>query len=131
MGPLRVFPGRLSVSRTFGDVEAKLTKYGGNPKVVVAIPEIQVFEIDSSCDFLILACDGVFDKLTNKETVECVWETVEKRKKDNIHEQIAEGVELILKKSCARRTLDNITAVIIGLDKFKTLWEAPKPVTHV
>jgi len=40
MGPLRVFPGWLSVSRTFGDVEAKLLKYGGNPNVVIADPEI-------------------------------------------------------------------------------------------
>ena len=45
MGPLRVLPGRLSVSRTFGDAMAKLEKYGGNPNVVVAIPEIQTFKI--------------------------------------------------------------------------------------
>jgi protein phosphatase 2C family protein 2/3 len=32
VGPLRVLPGRLSVSRTFGDAEAKLIKTGGNPK---------------------------------------------------------------------------------------------------
>ena len=44
-GPFRVFPGRLSVSRTFGDIEAKRIKYGGNPKVVVADPEIKVFKI--------------------------------------------------------------------------------------
>jgi protein phosphatase 2C family protein 2/3 len=31
IGPLRVLPGRLSVSRTFGDVEAKHPKLGGNP----------------------------------------------------------------------------------------------------
>lgn len=48
VGPLRVFPGRLSVSRTFGDIEAKITKYGGNPKVVIAEPEIDVFTIDDT-----------------------------------------------------------------------------------
>ena len=31
LGPHRVYPGRLSVSRTFGDIEAKRVKYGGNP----------------------------------------------------------------------------------------------------
>jgi protein phosphatase 2C family protein 2/3 len=41
MGPVRVNPGRLSVSRTFGDIEAKLARFGGNPKVVVADPEIK------------------------------------------------------------------------------------------
>ena len=28
-GPYRVLPGRLSVSRTFGDIEAKFEKFGG------------------------------------------------------------------------------------------------------
>jgi protein phosphatase 2C family protein 2/3 len=45
VGPLRVLPGRLSVSRTFGDIEAKLEQFGGNPKVVVAEPEIRSFKI--------------------------------------------------------------------------------------
>jgi hypothetical protein len=39
-GPYRVLPGRLSVSRTFGDIEAKLEKFGGKAGVVVAEPEI-------------------------------------------------------------------------------------------
>jgi protein phosphatase PTC2/3 len=40
LGPHRVLPGRLSVSRTFGDIEAKLTKYGGKEGVIIAQPEI-------------------------------------------------------------------------------------------
>lgn len=44
---MRVIPGRLSVSRTFGDCMAKIEKYGGNPKVVVAVPEVTVFKIIS------------------------------------------------------------------------------------
>lgn len=41
MGPHRVFPGRLSVSRTFGDVEAKLWIFGGIPGVISAEPDIK------------------------------------------------------------------------------------------
>jgi len=65
VGPLRVLPGRLSVSRTFGDAEAKLLKTGGNPKVVIADPEIKSFKITNEHDFVILGCDGIFDKLNN------------------------------------------------------------------
>ena len=43
VGPIRVLPGRLSVSRTFGDPEAKLAFKGGNPNVVIAEPEIKYF----------------------------------------------------------------------------------------
>lgn len=73
LGPHRVFPGRLSVSRTFGDIEAKLPKYNGNPNVVIAEPDITSFKIKNTYDFLILACDGVFDKLSNKEVIHTAW----------------------------------------------------------
>lgn len=65
VGPHRVFPGRLSVSRTFGDIEAKLTKLGGNPKVVIPTPDIKCFKIRNNYDFICIACDGIFEKLSN------------------------------------------------------------------
>lgn len=40
LGPHRVMPGRLAVSRTLGDAEAKLIKYGGLPNVISAEPDI-------------------------------------------------------------------------------------------
>lgn len=42
---MRVLPGRLSVSRTFGDIEAKLERFGGKQNVVVAEPELRSFKI--------------------------------------------------------------------------------------
>jgi protein phosphatase 2C family protein 2/3 len=44
-GPLRVWPGRLSVSRTFGDASAKVESIGGKQGVVIATPEIIKFKI--------------------------------------------------------------------------------------
>ena len=54
IGPIRVFPGRLSVSRTFGDPEAKIPAKGGNPNVVVCTPEIRSFKINKSHDYIVL-----------------------------------------------------------------------------
>lgn len=66
VGPFRVLPGRLSVSRTFGDIEAKLEKYGGRAGVIIAQPEIASFNLqDDLHDFIILGCDGIFDRLSN------------------------------------------------------------------
>ena len=45
MGPHRILPGRLSVSRSFGDITAKLTSKGGNPNVLIAEPVIKSFKI--------------------------------------------------------------------------------------
>jgi protein phosphatase 2C family protein 2/3 len=56
LGPYRVLPGRLSVSRTFGDIEAKKPKYGGNMRVITAEPEIKAFKVSEKYDFIVLAC---------------------------------------------------------------------------
>lgn len=55
-GPFRVLPGRLSVSRTFGDAEAKLKSHGGNPNVIIAEPDIKSFKLTENNDFIILGC---------------------------------------------------------------------------
>ena len=55
-GPSRVFPGRLSVSRSFGDSEAKTVKFGGNPNVITADPEVQVIKLTEEHDFIVLGC---------------------------------------------------------------------------
>ena len=48
LGPLRIFPGRLSVSRAFGDIEAKRRKYGGNPNVLNAVSDIVLCKIEDT-----------------------------------------------------------------------------------
>ena len=73
LGPHRVFPGRLSVSRTIGDIEAKAEHLTGNPKIVISDPDITVVKLEKKHDFLVLACDGIFDKLDDKEAVHFVW----------------------------------------------------------
>ena len=72
LGPFRVFPGRLSVSRTFGDCMAKMEKYGGNAKCIVADPDIFTVAITSDLDFILIGSDGIFDKISTEETVQIV-----------------------------------------------------------
>ncbi len=86
LGPHRVFPGRLSVSRSFGDIEAKLPRFGGNPRVITADPEIRQFRITNDHDFVLLACDGIFDKATSKEVMQVVWEGLIEEKGNDVHE---------------------------------------------
>ena len=119
LGPHRVLPGRLSVSRTFGDIEAKLIKYGGNPNVVVAVPDIKAFKIQREHDFIILGWDGIFDKLSNRDVINWWWYTVNHQKASNVHKQWGKSIDLILKASVAKRTLDNITVVMIAFAHFK------------
>ena len=62
IGPLRVSPGKLSVSRTIGDIEAKDPKFGGNPNVIISIPEITYFDNTDKNVFILIFCDGVYEK---------------------------------------------------------------------
>ena len=107
-------PGRLSVSRTFGDLEAKIEKYGGNPLVVIATPEIKSFRVTDDLDFLGLASDGIYDKINNKEFIKCVWNAIHDSRQSDAHQQIGRGVEYILKNSLLRKTLDNVTVVLVA-----------------
>jgi len=50
-----VFPGRLSVSRTIGDPEAKIQKFGGNSGAIICEPDISSFRIKREHDFIVLA----------------------------------------------------------------------------
>ena len=120
LGPYRVFPGRLSVSRTFGDVEAKIQKFGGIPGVVIATPEITSFKITDEKDFLVLGCDGIFDQIDNQEVIDCVWMTMDDTTRaKNINAQCALGSDMIMKSSLVRRTLDNVTVAIIAFSNFE------------
>jgi protein phosphatase PTC2/3 len=73
-GPVRVLPGRLSVSRTFGDCQAKIEKYNGNPNVVIVDPEIHHIKItDDTLDCVILGCDGIFDRISTEQACQEIW----------------------------------------------------------
>ena len=61
-------PGRLSVSRTFGDIEAKHPELGGMRGVVVCDPDINYIQGGANeFDFIVIGSDGIFDKLKNED----------------------------------------------------------------
>jgi protein phosphatase 2C family protein 2/3 len=119
-------PGRLSVSRTFGDLEAKVEKFGGNPNVVIAVPDVKSFAVSKEHDFIGLASDGIFDKINNREFIKCVWNSLGDGRAPNAHQQIGRGVEYILKNSLLRKTLDNVTVVLVGFESFRKIC-GPEP----
>lgn len=54
------------MSRTFGDIEAKRPRYGGNGNVIVCEPEITSFKLRDNFDFFLIGCDGIFERMDNK-----------------------------------------------------------------
>ena len=65
------------MSRTFGDIEAKYPKYGGTTGCVIAEPEVSQFSIsESEHDFIILGCDGVYEKLSSMNVIDSGWSAI-------------------------------------------------------
>ncbi len=56
--------GNLSVSRAIGDAKLK--------HLVVGDADVDEFALDGTEDYLIVACDGVWDVLNEEEVVKCV-----------------------------------------------------------
>jgi len=122
MGPMRVFPGHLSVSRSFGDPYAKLPSLGGKPGVITAVPDIKSFKILPHYDFIVLGSDGVYDTLSNKDMVRCVITTLKvSQEEKSVHELCAESVECMVKNSLMRKASDNVTIVMIAFKGFKNV----------
>ena len=64
LGPVRVQPGGLAVSRAFGAGHAKLAEHGGKPGVVIHEPSVQRATLSADDDLcLVLASDGVWDNV--------------------------------------------------------------------
>ena len=90
--------------------------------MVIATPDIKCFKIEDNYDFIVLGCDGIFDKLSNTEVIQAAWESAKKKFTDRsqaIHQNCGSAVEAILKSSVAERSLDNITVVIIAFKNFR------------
>jgi serine/threonine protein phosphatase PrpC len=87
----------LSLSRAFGDVEC--TPY------VTHLPQIYCRKLSKGDKFLILACDGLWDVLSNQDAVDIIIKLETKNYKGNYAKFLA---EYALEKG----SLDNITVIV-------------------
>ena len=112
-GPMKVMPGKLKISRAFGNLDAKIERYGGNPKVVIVDPEIKSFSITPEIDFLMIATDSLFEKISYREALDVVWRSVNEHKNQELSVQIAAGIEELTAETRKRQVQDNITIILI------------------
>jgi protein phosphatase PTC2/3 len=111
----RILPGRLAVSRAFGDIEAKRGEFGGKPGVLIAVPEVVSFAIGKNTDFVALGSDGIFDRLENKDVVDIIWEDAEA---GEAVDRLCRGVERVMIESMNRVSYDNITVLAVAFEGF-------------
>ncbi|XP_074280160.1 putative protein phosphatase 2C 53 [Silene latifolia] len=94
--------GTLAVSRAFGHQHMK--------EWIICEPEIQHVPLTSDCQFLIVASDGLWDKVGEQEAIDIL------SKEENTMESCKKLVDI----SCSRGNRDDITVMVIDLHKFVT-----------
>jgi protein phosphatase 1L len=98
----------LSVSRSFGDLDSK--------PHVSHLPDVYDYEIKDH-KFLIMACDGVWDVLSNQDAVDFVLFSLDKIKlDDNCTTRSSKNIAYLLGEYAIQRgSQDNISVLIVFL----------------
>nr|GLL20947.1 probable protein phosphatase 2C 2 [Ipomoea trifida] len=98
--------GCLAVSRGIGDSHLK--------KWVIAEPETRTLPIEPGCEFLILASDGIWEKIKNQEAVDTVRRLCVGVDDPKPFFACKELVDLAV----TRGSIDDMSAMVILLDRF-------------
>merc|ERR1719424_345986 len=96
--------GRIGVSRAFGDFawHAREKCMG-----LLNTPEMYEAEVTEDTEFLLLACDGIFEKMTSKEAGQIVRRSLRRTR------NAKESAEALVKNAIKMNGSDNCSAVIV------------------
>lgn len=98
--------GNLAVSRAFGnwDVSSGIKLQG-----LSSIPEIYVHNITHEDEFLLIACDGIFESFMDQEAISLVRRALVENNDPNA------AAEKLANSALQRQALDNLSAIVIVL----------------
>jgi len=102
--------GSLAVARAFGDREFKVPCNRSHADFVSAEPHINNITVSNTDEFLIVSCDGLWDKMSYQDAVEIVGRS---RNVDNLNP--TEAAQRLVTEAITRGTLDNVTVVVTYL----------------
>lgn len=87
----------LAISRAIGDANMK--------EWIISEPETRKIQLDRDCEFLIMASDGLWDKVSNQEAVDVVMK----------HSSSMQSCKDLVEISCSRGNRDDITVMVVDL----------------
>ncbi|XP_072962183.1 probable protein phosphatase 2C 11 [Typha angustifolia] len=108
--------GSLNLSRAIGDMEFKQNKFLPPEKqIVTANPDINIVELCDDDEFIVLACDGIWDCMSSQQLVDFV--------REHISSEICLSAvcERVLDRCLAPSTIgegcDNMTMILVQFKK--------------
>jgi serine/threonine protein phosphatase PrpC len=109
--------GNLNLSRSIGDLEYKKnTSIPQKDQMISAYPDVRIEEITPRDQFMILACDGVWDMLTSQECVDFVAQRIKSKPLSVIAEDVLDRCLAPDIASSGGLGCDNTTIVIVDLN---------------
>ncbi|KAF4735892.1 hypothetical protein FOZ63_032923, partial [Perkinsus olseni] len=109
--------GRLAVSRAFGDLEYKTGLPADQTPLVISEPEIHAEFIQDGDEFIVIACDGLFDVLSSQEVVDFVRSRLLHMPKGEQDPAVV-AQELVSDAIMEKNSRDNVTCLIVMLKRF-------------
>ena len=113
--------GNLNLSRGLGDSEYKIDeKLKPEEQIISAFPDIKVENLNSDCDFCVIACDGIWDCKSNQEVCDFFKEKFKKEPNGKISKMIEELYDEILAPDVFTDTgvgCDNMSCIVIQFKK--------------
>ncbi|KAK7311053.1 hypothetical protein RJT34_08935 [Clitoria ternatea] len=109
--------GSLNLARAIGDMEFKQNKFlSAENQIVTAKPDINTVELCDEDEFIVLACDGIWDCLTSQQLVDFV------RQQLSLETKLSAVCERVLHR-CLAPTIavgegcDNMTMILVQFKK--------------
>lgn len=100
--------GKLSCSRSLGDFRFKANSaLAPEEQVVTCEPEVAKFALVKG-DLVLLACDGVYEAMTNQQVADCV--NAARKKKAH---KLCTVASKLLDRSLVRGSRDNMTCILV------------------
>ena len=106
--------GCLNLSRAFGDFDYKTNSdLSPEEQVITAYPDVKFHKIETEADYLVLACDGIWDCKSSQEVIDFINQEIWKSK------DLSKACENLM-NDCLAENIggmvghDNMSVIIIG-----------------
>ncbi|KAK4401120.1 putative protein phosphatase 2C 60 [Sesamum angolense] len=109
--------GSLNLARAIGDMEFKQNKFlPAEKQIVTADPDINIVELCDDDEFVVLACDGIWDCMSSQQLVDFILEQLKSESKLSL------VCEKVLDRCLAPSTAggegcDNMTMILVQFKK--------------
>ncbi|XP_042302894.1 protein phosphatase 1G [Sceloporus undulatus] len=113
--------GGLNLSRAIGDHFYKRNKnLPPEEQMISALPDIKVLTINDDHDFMVIACDGIWNVMSSQEVVDFIQSKIAQKGEDGELRLLSSIVEELLDRCLAPDTsgdgtgCDNMTCILIS-----------------